>query len=420
VKPLIKTVASASSFSSAPSPSKVPSNPSGSSEFSRYLVEADGSGAALETAVMKYSLPATSRASAATSQERQDPNTLSVHLFSAVHLGDKGYFEELERQLLSYDRVLYELVADKEGSPEGQRWQPPGPSPSHTQGQETPTSHEESKKKGLVGQFQGVMAQALELQFQLDNLNYRQDHWYHADLDLLTFKRLSSEKQESLLSLGRNMFKLAAKSIWSGLWAKTADSSDVLKVVQLVVPMPMVAQLVISGWLHQKDSTEDELPASTLAEQPVPRALLSLDIIGGIKHFLAQQLCDDSLSTLEMSKSVIIGERNAACMTELRSALDAGCTNVAILYGGAHLPDMGRRLESDFGGSLSEVDWIRAWDLPFSQSEIERQSSTHASNGRLPLGKVQSVALLGLSVILATDLYVWESVVKYIGHVLVT
>ena len=84
---------------------------------------------------------------------------------------------------------------------------------------------------------------------------------------------------------------------------------------------------------------------------------------------------------------------------------------MAILYGGAHLPDLVRRLETDFGASYGGTQWITAWDLPSSV----RPSSSRSTTARLSLNTVTTVAITGLSFVLATDLYLWEVVLKYLG-----
>lgn len=49
-----------------------------------------------------------------------------------------------------------------------------------------------SRSRGfnIIGFIQRQMAQILELDFQLDCLDYEAENWYHADLDYETFKFL--------------------------------------------------------------------------------------------------------------------------------------------------------------------------------------------------------------------------------------
>jgi len=61
--------------------------------------------------------------------------------------------------------------------------------------------------------------------------------------------------------------------------------------------------------------------------------------------------------------SVIIGERNKAATEALRDALDKGHNRIAILYGGGHMPDLGRRLREEFDLIPCRVKWITAWSI---------------------------------------------------------
>jgi len=122
-------------------------------------------------------------------------------------------------------------------------------------------------------------------------------------------------------------------------------------------------------------------------------------------------------------KSVIIGERNRAAAEALRRALDQGHNKIAILYGGGHMPDLGRRLREDFDLVPSRVQWITAWSiknrnltsisLPFLRKMAEVSG--------WPLNRYQTTALLIFSSVLALDLWFWElffgTTVNWISHV---
>lgn len=87
-----------------------------------------------------------------------------------------SYFEALQKELESYDCILYEMVASRE-SLENRR---------------NPTAMKKlqsSRSRGfnLLGCIQRQMARVLTLDFQLDCLDYQASNWYHADLDYETF-----------------------------------------------------------------------------------------------------------------------------------------------------------------------------------------------------------------------------------------
>ncbi len=76
-------------------------------------------------------------------------------------MADASYYADLQSRLSSYDRVLYELVADKSKmQPGATRWQPPPPAARRRRG------------RGLVGAIQRFVAAALQLTFQLEQLDY--------------------------------------------------------------------------------------------------------------------------------------------------------------------------------------------------------------------------------------------------------
>ena len=58
--------------------------------------EEDGKVTALEIAVTRYT---------------NKKKTVTVDLVGVVHIGDRAYYQKLNKRLGEYDRVLYELVA---------------------------------------------------------------------------------------------------------------------------------------------------------------------------------------------------------------------------------------------------------------------------------------------------------------------
>ncbi|MCZ6792744.1 MAG: hypothetical protein O7J95_03930, partial [Planctomycetota bacterium] len=132
------------------------------SDFLRFLSEKKGEGK-LETASITY--------------RRRDG--AEVTLIGAVHVGEREYYRRLQEDFATYEALLYEMVHE-----EGAR----------------PTQRSDS----LLSSFQRGLQYLLELEFQLDAIDYSRDNFVHADLDPETFFRLQSERGESLLSL---MFK---------------------------------------------------------------------------------------------------------------------------------------------------------------------------------------------------------------------
>lgn len=89
------------------------------------------------------------------------------------------YFTTLQKELESYDSILYEMVASKET----------------LENRKNPIAAKRlksSRSKGfsILGFIQRQMARVLTLDFQLDCLDYETENWYHADLDFETFQLL--------------------------------------------------------------------------------------------------------------------------------------------------------------------------------------------------------------------------------------
>ena len=47
----------------------------------------------------------------------------------------------------------------------------------------------------------------------------------------------------------------------------------------------------------------------------------------------------------------------------LRKELAKGNKKIGIFYGAAHMPDMSRRLQADFGLRPTTEEWVKAWDM---------------------------------------------------------
>ena len=61
--------------------------------------------------------------------------------------------------------------------------------------------------------------------------------------------------------------------------------------------------------------------------------------------------------------STIIDHRNAKVMEVLKREMQSGKSRIGIFYGAGHLPDMQRRLTSDFKMKRGGQVWLEAWSL---------------------------------------------------------
>lgn len=243
---------------------------------------------ALETAIASY-------------QGRVGERQVVVDLIGAVHIGDKQYYDELNKAFAAYDVVLYELVAARDSKPvAGERSAHP------------------------VSFLQLTMKNMLSLQFQLDCIDYDKKNFVHADMTPEEFAESMDQRGESMMQMFLRMFgqSIAMQS------RDPSRNSD--------------AQLL-----------------SALFAKPERRSLHLKRIMA--TQFEDMEAATAVLDGPE--GSTIVTERNKAALRVLKAQLDKGHSRIAIFYGAAHLPDMDERLENEFQMKHSDTKWVTAWNL---------------------------------------------------------
>jgi len=244
---------------------------------------------ALETLIARY---------VAAGDKNKD---VTVDLVGAVHVGEKSYYDALNRQFDKYDVVLYELVAPK--------------------GTEIPKGGT-GRSNHPIGVLQRGMKQMLELEFQLDAVDYTKKHFVHADMTPEQFSKSMKDRDESF---------------WS-----------------------MFVKLWMQGIAQQSRNPQGSSDVELLV------ALISKDRATKLKRFLAEQMenMGGTMAVLDgPDGSTILTERNKVALKVLQEQIKGGKKRVAIFYGAAHLGDMEKRLLADFGMKHQADRWIAAWDL---------------------------------------------------------
>ncbi|XP_010688203.2 uncharacterized protein LOC104902202 [Beta vulgaris subsp. vulgaris] len=354
-------------------------------DFMRFRKRSDGVDGELQTAVVSF--------------RKKFPWSLlrpflKVDLVSTIHIADKEYFENLQKELEPYDCVLYEMVASRE-SLENRRYA----------AAKRRLKSSRSRGFNILGFIQRQMARILMLDFQLDCLDYQAENWYHADLDFETFRSLQMERGESIFTFARDMTLKSTKALMQPEIPENLDPwRSKLLWASRVLPMPLVGLLIIGGMCTDV--------GGQVSEYPELDALSRLDFGAAMKVFLAKRLTSEfTQDTADVEeKSVIIGERNKAAIDALERAMDEGHNKIAILYGGGHMPDLGRRLREEFDLVPSEVQWVTAWTI--RKRDLQSNSfpflKTMAEILGWPLNRYQTLALLIFSSVLALDLWFWE------------
>lgn len=265
-------------------------------EWVRLAVDENKKPLALEVAIVRY-----------VDKRDADKNpakvTKYVDLIGAVHVGDLGYYQELNRRFGGYDALLYELIA-----PEGTVVE---------RGRGTSSVHP-------LGALQNGMKSVLELEHQLEKIDYTRPNFVHADLSPDEFMQSMQDKNESFLQL---LIRMMGQGIVQQSQQAAANESTDLDFFMAIMAKDRARQLKI-----------------VMAKQ-----------------FSAMESMLNGLSGPD--GSTIITERNKRALEVLRQQQTAGKRKLGIFYGAGHLPDMHERLLEEFGMQPIATVWLEAWDL---------------------------------------------------------
>ena len=270
-------------------------------KFVRFTDERGGG--QLETAVVSY----------------KNADGVELRLVSAIHIGERSYFESLNKDFEGEDAVLYELVKEKGAAL-------PGPEAIRRKAAEGGGGD-----SNPIGQFQRFLKDTLDLEFQLDVVDYTKKNFIHADMDRAAFEKAQAERGESFESL-------------------------------------MLQQLLAA----MKNPQAHALPGGDAAEDPekMLKELVKLvtrpDMERQMKTFIAKQM--DQMQDMAMGLdgpggSVILTERNKAALKVLDETIKSGKKKISLFYGAAHMPDLAKRLREMGFKPAGEVKWKQAWDL---------------------------------------------------------
>ena len=227
---------------------------------------------------------------------------VTVDLVGVVHIGEKAYYEELNGIFEKYDAMLYELVAP-EGTviPKGGRT--------------------EVSMANPLSAIQKGMQEGLGLEFQLEHIDYTKDNFVHADMSPEEFGESMKKNEESI---ARMMFRAMGQSMAMQSQGRSGGEAGLL-----------LAMFSKNKTLRLRRVMADQMK----------------NMEGGLIMFEGKD------------GSTIIDHRNAKVMDILRREINSGKQNLAIFYGAGHLPDMQRRLMSEFKMQRGGQFWLDAWKL---------------------------------------------------------
>ncbi len=240
----------------------------------------------------------------------ENADGVKADLIGVVHIGDKAYYEALNKSFKAYDALLYEMVGGV------------------SKGPITKEQMKSGKKDNPLRFFQILMQRMLELEFQLDQIDYSASNFVHADMDWKTFSKMREERGENLLKMLEKSYEHQQKLEKEGK-GKQFDIAELTKVLY-------------------SDQSADEIKL-VLGKQ-----------FQGVESMITGMEGDDD--------SVIIAERNKVAIGVLEKQMKKGRKNVGVFYGAGHLPGMAEILEEK-GFKLKKIDWLTAWDVPKSAKE---------------------------------------------------
>jgi len=256
----------------------------GKTEFLRYVDDAKHP--RLEAAIVTY----------------RNADGVTVHLIAAVHVGEKSYYDGLNKTFKAYDALLYEMVKPKE-------------MPAPVRGQ---------KSGSMVSAFQRFLTDVLKLEFQLDGIDYSAPNFVHADLDVETFYKLQEERGESL-------FTLMLQSMMS----------QMARAGQPGAPPPITIFDLLAA-MNRPDSARQ------------------------YKLLLARQFQDIEAQVAGLegpNGSVLLTERNKAALRVLKETIEAGKKDIGVFYGAGHMHGLEEALVNDIGFERVGTEWRVAWDM---------------------------------------------------------
>jgi hypothetical protein len=244
-----------------------------------------------------------------------------VDLIGAVHVGDKGYYAELDKLFESYDVLLYELVA-----PEGTK---------------IPKGGRKGSSGHPIGALQNGMKSMLELEHQLDCVDYTKPNFVHADMSPEEFSKTMENRGESFTQ----MF------------------------------LRMLGQGMAQQAMNEKNGVAEN------SEMAMLFALFSPDRARQLKIAMAEQFenVEGQMAIFDgPDGSTIITERNRKALEVLARELKAGKKKIGIFYGAGHLADMEKRLEADFDLQRDHEKWITAWQLEKAKGKTKQEKPAKA------------------------------------------
>eukprot|EP00277_Geminigera_cryophila_P013803 CAMPEP_0179436812 /NCGR_PEP_ID=MMETSP0799-20121207/20785_1 /TAXON_ID=46947 /ORGANISM="Geminigera cryophila, Strain CCMP2564" /LENGTH=408 /DNA_ID=CAMNT_0021217283 /DNA_START=307 /DNA_END=1530 /DNA_ORIENTATION=- len=289
------------------------------------LVRTDKRWFELQTAVVSYTMP----------PDAQGEESV-VDIVAMVHLADPLYYKELQEATQDHDRVLYELIVDKDVVSED-------------------SAGVRRLSEPMMPSFDQLRLAARHgLQAQLEGMDYMKDSWVLADMDRTAIRLLQRQRGEGAAPSALE----AAMAGWGPGNLQLVPADIVrrwLRAPLWMVPCPEGAMLTLDWALSSRGLVSEVLTA-------IFDCALTFDFRAVSKLSFAQLLVSGAM-VCDGPQTVLIGERNSVALREISRAQTHGCKRTALLYGGLHGPDLDKRMQRDLGMTRKGQKWITAWRI---------------------------------------------------------
>lgn len=256
-----------------------------------------------------------------------------VRLTGVIHIGDKGYYETLQREALdTADVVLFEGVKI-----EGQDENP------------------EPQAGGNLGSLYSQMGNLLGVGFQKDGIDYTRENFVHCDMTLpkdnpLNQQMGGGQMQQALQMLG----PIAA---FKQMLTQGKDGQRTEDAIKHQMAQMMIKQM------NGEDNTDmlEKLKGQDGALPPGMRSQAER----AAKALKGSPIMPNMGMTPEM-KELILDKRNDHVLEQLGQRLESTDPSqklvIAVFYGAAHNPGLAAGIEK-LGYEEVSRTWFRAWAM---------------------------------------------------------
>ncbi len=248
---------------------------------------------------------------------------VTVELLGVSHIGSKRYYESIQERLEAADVVLYEGI-------DGDR-------PEFREGKV-------DQEEGNNANLQKNLATALGLAFQLDAIDYNQEHFKNSDLSAFElFALFQGENPDGLDEAGRKRLEQLMQQM-QGQGMGAVVMQNLLQQVQQHPRWRRALRWSLAGILGAVQGDVSEY--------------------AGLPEDMRQLM------------HVLIDRRNEVVLKDLAALLakadPEGEQRILLFYGAAHMMDIEAQLSKQYGVSEAEATWLPAFRGSVERSGLGR------------------------------------------------